>query len=133
MPDAPSITDVIYDQSAPILDREQIDMLLMGEDDEIADTSLAAELFELFSAESSKKLEALPDVCARGDVLQLRNILHFIAGSAGNLGLVRLSAFYRGIERAIDQNLLSDISELRAPICQEFEIARSAFRVGFGV
>lgn len=132
MPDAPSIDHVIYDQTAPILDREQIDMLLMGDEDDV-DTSLAAELFELFSVESSKKLEALPDVCARGDLLQLRNILHFVAGSAGNLGLVRLSVFYRGIERALDQNLLTDISGLRAPICQEFELARTAFRAGFGV
>lgn len=132
MPEAPQIEHVHYDTESPVMDREQIDMLLMSDEDD-ADTSLARELFELFVTESTEKLEALPEVCARGDTRKLRDIVHFIAGSAGNLGLARLAAFYRGIERAIDENALTDISGCEQPIRQEFEYAREAFRADFNL
>jgi len=114
------------------MDREQIDMLLMGDEGD-PDTSLAQELFDLFANESALKLKALPEVCAKGDLLQLSNIVHFIAGSAGNLGLARLAAFYRAIERAIDEQQLTDISSVEPPILREFELARDAFRADFNL
>jgi len=114
------------------MDREQIDMLLMSDEGD-PDTSLARELFDLFASESATKLEALPEVCAQGDVQQLRNIVHFIAGSAGNLGLARLAAFYRAIECAIDQQQLTDISTVEPLVRCEFELAREAFRADFNL
>jgi HPt (histidine-containing phosphotransfer) domain-containing protein len=132
MPEAPTIENVHYDINSPIMDREQIDMLLMSDDGD-PQTSLARELFHLFVNESSAKLEPLPEVCATGDLLQLRNMVHFVAGSAGNLGLARLAAFYRAIERAIDQGRLTDISDVEAPIRHEFGYAREAFRADFSL
>lgn len=132
MPQAPQIEHVHYDTESPVMDREQIDMLLMGDEDDV-ESSLARELFELFVTESAEKLDALPEVCAQGDALKLRNIVHFIAGSAGNLGLARLAAFYRAIERAIDEGALTEISDCEPPIRQEFEYAREAFRANFNL
>lgn len=132
MSNAPQIEQVHYEANCPIMDREQIDMLIMGDEGD-ADTSLACELFELFSNEGAAKLDMLGDACARGDLLQLRNIVHFIAGSAGNLGLARLAAFYRAIERAIDEKQLIDISDCEQPIRLEFECARDAFRADFNL
>ena len=112
------------------MDRDQIDTLILGDVGD-TDTSLVRELFDLFSNESAAKLEALPAVCEKGDLLELRNIVHFIVGSACHLGLVRLAAFYRAIERAVDEQQLTDITEVAAPILREFELAREAFREDF--
>ena len=114
------------------MDRNQIDTLILG-DESNADTTLVCELFDLFVNEGATKLEALPTVCAQGDVQELRSIVHFIVGSACHLGLVRLAAFYRAIERAVDEEQLTDITEVEAPIRREFELAREAFRADFNL
>ena len=112
------------------MDRNQIDTLILG-DECNTDTTLVREVFDLFVNEGATKLEALPAVCAQGDLLELRSIVHFIVGSACHLGLVRLAAFYRAIERAVDEEQLTDITEVEAPIRREFELAREAFRADF--
>jgi len=108
------------------MDREQIDMLLMVDDDEDP-TSLVRELFTLFREESDEKLAGLSAVCNANDAASLRKIVHFVAGSAGNLGLSRLSAFYRAIECAIDEGKLTDLTHCEAPILREYENACEAF------
>ena len=132
MSTAPKIKYVHYDETCPIMDRNQIDTLILGNESN-ADTTLVRELFELFVNEGATKLEALPTVCAQGDVQELRSIVPFIVGSACHLGLVRLSAFYRAIERAVDEQQLTDITEVEAPILREFELAREAFRADFNL
>lgn len=130
MSEAPIVENVQYDEHALVMDREQIDMLIMGDEGD-ADTSLARELFELFATESAAKLDGLPEICASGDLGKLRDSVHFVAGSAGNLGLARLALFYCGIEQAIDQGTLTDISGIEGVIRQEFEVACEAFRADF--
>ena len=130
MSTAPKIKHVHYDGTCPIMDRNQIDTLILG-DESNTDTTLVRELFDLFVNEGATKLEALPTVCAQGDVHELRSIVHFIVGSACHLGLVRLAAFYRAIERAVDEEPLTDRTEVEAPIRREFELAREAFRADF--
>ena len=130
MSTASQIKHVRYDETCPLVDREQIDTLLLGGESD-ADTRLVRDLFDLFTKESAAKLEALPAVCAQGDVLKLREIVHFILGSASHLGLARLASFYRAIERAIGDQQLTDITEVAAPIHREFELACEAFRADF--
>lgn len=132
MSEAPKIKNVQYDENLPVMDREQIEMLLMSGEDE-DDTSLVRELFELFEAESIAKLETLAEVCEQGDTQALANMVHFVAGSAGNLGLARLGEFYRAIERAIDQKALTDLSDCARPVRAEFERSRDAFRAEFNL
>jgi len=127
------IFGVNFDQSIPVMDREQIDMLLMIDDGDDDSSTLVQELFGLFKSESSDKFEKLDFVCAANDVQALRKIVHFVAGSAGNLGLARLSGFYRGIEEAIDNGKLTDLTQCAAPIQTAFREACEAFAVEFSV
>ncbi|MGJ8650545.1 MAG: Hpt domain-containing protein [Opitutaceae bacterium] len=129
---SPSIPSVVYDPETPIMDREQIDMLLMVEDGEDS-TSLIRELFDLFEGESREKLLSLDRVCEANDLAELRRVVHFVAGSAGNLGLARLSAFYRAIERSVDTGALNQIADCASPIRSEFEVACVAFQAEFGL
>ncbi len=126
MPSAFTISEVTYDTNLPIMDREQIDMLLMV-DDADDPSSLVRELFDLFRGESVEKLNALDSICESNDLLGLRKTVHFVAGSAGNLGMSRLCAFYRAIERAIDEKRLTEISNCAVPVRTEFELACEAF------
>ena len=130
-----NIPGVEFDPSIPVMDREQIDMLLMvGEGDGDEDsTALVRELFDLFQGEGVGKLKSLDAICAANDTDELRRMVHFVAGSAGNLGLARLSGFYRGIERAIDEGQLTDLSQCAAPIHTAFSEACEAFGAEFGV
>jgi HPt (histidine-containing phosphotransfer) domain-containing protein len=125
------IPGVDYDQTTPVMDREQIDMLLMVDDNEEDSTALVRELFDLFQGESAEKLESLDEVCAANDGDELRQLVHFVAGSAGNLGIARLSVFYRGVEQAIDEGRLTDLSGCAAPIRTAFEDGCKAFGAEF--
>jgi HPt (histidine-containing phosphotransfer) domain-containing protein len=123
---APEIENVRYDISSPVMDREQIDSLLMAEDEEES-KSLARELFTLYETESREKLAEIDRICRERDSDALRKLVHFIAGSAGNLGLTRLDAFYRGIEQAIDYGELDDFQACARLIPGEFERSCEAF------
>ncbi len=112
------------------MDRDHIDMILMVDEGEDPN-SLIVELFDLFTGESSRKLQTLDAVCEVNDVLELRDMLHFVAGSAGNLGLARLCAFYRGIEQAIEEEELTRVSGCASLIRAEYELACEAFRQAF--
>ncbi len=127
------IPGVAFDPSTPVMDREQIDMLLMVGDGEDDSTALVRELFGLFKGESSDKLKSLDSVCAANDTDELRKMVHFIAGSAGNLGLAHLSGFYRGVEQAIDEGGLTDLSQCADPIRSAFEDGCAAFGAEFEV
>lgn len=127
MSNNPQIPGVNFENDLPVMDREQIDMLLMLDDDDDS-SQLVRELFVLFKDESAEKLKALESVCDSGDADTLRKIVHFVAGSAGNLGLTRLSQFYRALEAAIDTGALTDLSQCAAPIRSEFVDACEAFR-----
>ena len=91
------------------------------------------ELFELFQGESADKLNSLDAVCATNDAEELRRVVHFIAGSAGNLGLASLSGFYRSVEQAIDEGTLTELSQCAAPIRDAFASACEAFGAEFSV
>ena len=57
MSTAPKIENVHYDETCPIMDRDQIDTLILGHVGD-TDTSLVRELFDLFVNEGATKLEA---------------------------------------------------------------------------
>ena len=132
MPEAPVIEGVEYDTESPVLDREQIDTLLMADDD-AESKALLRQLYDLFREEGEEKLEGLDAACSANDLAALRKIVHFVAGSAGNLGLVRLSRFYRGVEHAIDNGTLTDASACEVPLRQEFDTACASFRREMGL
>ncbi|MEM7789812.1 MAG: Hpt domain-containing protein [Verrucomicrobiota bacterium] len=128
---APEIDGVEYDTSLPIIDLEQLEMLVLVDEDDDDSHALVRELYDLFRSESKGKLDGLASACQSGDAPAVRKIIHFVAGSAGNLGLARLCAFYRGIEKAIDLETISDLHLLIGPAVEEFELACEAFSASF--
>lgn len=104
----------------PILDQEQIEMLAMVDEGD-GDQSLLAELYGMFLEESGGKMNDLESLCASGDLLALRKLIHFVAGSASNIGFLRLSHYYRNVEEAIDTGALSDLEGAAVPIREAFD------------
>lgn len=132
MSEPPHIEHVEYDATLPLMCREQIDMLLMADDEEESN-SLALELYGLFKTESAVKISQLEQVCRERDGDALGKLVHFISGSAGNLGLMRLNAFYRGIEQAVDDGVLEDYEACAILIPQEFELGCKEFSKALGL
>ena len=122
----PFPSEVVFDNSLPTIDREQLEMLLMADEGEDS-TALVREIYELFRQESDEKLRQLDTICAVGDLIALRNVVHFVAGSAGNLGMVRLGAFLRATEEAIDAQRVNESAALAEPIRSEYTTACAAF------
>lgn len=122
MPEAPVIENVIYDSDAPLVDREQLDMLLMLDEDDNS-SALVKELYVLYRTEAIEKLVELERICRECDAAALKKLVHFIAGSAGNLGLIRISVFCRGIEQAIRDGVLEDYEACAKWIPHEFELS----------
>ena len=133
MPENPHIEGVCYDPELPILERQQLEMLLMLDEDEEEGLALVREIFGLFQTESSERLIQLDEVCQRNDLDALRKMVHFVAGSAGNLGMSRMCGFYRGIEQAIDTGTLTQLENCAAPIRVEFKYGCEVFKEAFGL
>ncbi|MGB0744008.1 MAG: Hpt domain-containing protein [Opitutales bacterium] len=132
MSDKPHIDKVVYDISAPVLDHDQIEMLFMA-DDGGDSNSLALELFTLYKDEAEPKLAQLEQICQDRDADALRKVVHFIAGSAGNIGIMRFSLFCRGIEVAIDQGLLEDFDACARLIPEQFGLSNKAYAESLGL
>ena len=116
MPPFTSVSETIdHFSDRPIVDEEQIEMLRMVDEDD-SGGGLVAELYGLFHQESSEKLKTLGDVCAANDRVQFRKIIHFIAGSAGNIGFMRLNLALRAVEEGIDTDQIMDITQAEAPV-----------------
>lgn len=124
------IPEVQIEELPPEMDRKQLDMLMMVDEGE-GDASLVRELFGLFKTESEEKLQELSRACAENDETRLLKIVHFIAGSSSNLGLLRLACFYRALERALEAGRFNDLAHCEEPIRSAFEGACEVFRAEF--
>jgi FOG: HPt domain len=128
-----TVSDIIQQYSdEPYVDAEQIEMLTMV-DEEDSGGGLVAELFGLFKSESDPKLDQLAEICASNDSAQLRKIVHFIAGSAGNIGLNQLSLALRRVEEGIDSGEIEDITGAEDPIRNVYERSCSYMVENHGV
>ena len=110
---------------------------------------LTGVLFELFVAEVEEKIADFDRVCAEQDVAAFRKIVHFIAGSAGNLGSpsTRWLVFYVGLSmrlmttlsRILSTAVLWSEKNLRYPArllransgLEAFSLLRKRFVLGF--
>lgn len=126
MDDSPQVEGVVYDTDLSVIDRDQLEMLLMADEGEDAH-ALVTEIFEIFKAEGREKLQNLEVVCQTKSLAELRTMLHFVAGSAGNLGLLRLHGFFRGIELAIESGRFDPPENCASIIRAEFDAACLAF------
>lgn len=132
MPEKPHIEGVRYDPELPVLDREQLEVLVFAGDDEDG-MDLIRNIYEIFVAEAQEKISALELACRDNDTIALRKTVHFIAGSAGTLGLMRMSGFFRAVEFAIDAGNLTEISHCLGPIRDEFVYGCEVFQREFEI
>lgn len=97
---------------APLIDDEQIEMLIeTGED---AAAELIEELLNLFVEEAGPKLEDLQNAIQRGDQAEAARDAHAIAGSSANLGALRLSKAARMLEHSAKSTPTAELMELLA-------------------
>lgn len=126
MDDCPRLEGVDFDTQLPIVDRERLDMLL-AIDDGNDGRRLIREIFDIFKSEGLEKLERLDSICQNNELAELRSSVHFVAGSAGNLGLMRLNGFLRALEEAIEGGQFS-VGENSADVIRAaFDSACAAF------
>jgi HPt (histidine-containing phosphotransfer) domain-containing protein len=127
------ISGVEYDPTTPSINHEQIEMLMMVDEDEGDSSAFLLELYDLFRTESEKKLSTVEAICAVNDVEALRKVVHFIGGSAGNIGIACLAGFYRAVEQAINEGRLTDVTQCAEPIQAAFTAGCSVFCGEFGI
>jgi len=130
MPVAHTISAVTYDRDAIQMDREYLVTVLMIEEGEEL-MMMMRQLYHLFESEGRLKLADLERICLANARSDLTTIVHFVAGSAGNLGLTRLHGFYRAVERSMNDGSLTDISDAAVPIRAAFDQAGLAFKAAF--
>ncbi len=88
-----------------LLDQEQINLLLEAADSE---PDFLREVVDTFRSESLPKMEEIATHAGARDPMELRKSIHFVAGSAANTGLLRLSILCRRIEEQIDAGVFKD-------------------------
>lgn len=115
------------ESNLPLVDAEQFEILFDLSSNDIGMNEIGR-IFELFYVESVAKLEGLERVCETNDLDRLREMLHFVAGSAGNLGLVRLHQMLRDTEVELRTGELTDIRLYAASIRYLFDKSVAAYR-----
>lgn len=110
----------------PLLDEEQIEMLIETGEDSAAD--LIDELLNLFIEESEPKLANLQAALQAGDRVQAARDAHAIAGSSANLGALRLSKSARALELSLDTANSGELLELLAYLRGCYKDSLQVFR-----
>jgi HPt (histidine-containing phosphotransfer) domain-containing protein len=83
-------------KTLPIIDEEQINMLVEAGEDGAAE--LIEELLDLFQTEAAPQLEAIRSAHATRDYARAARPAHAVAGSSANLGGLRLSRLAKALE-----------------------------------
>tara|TARA_B100000989_G_scaffold21999_1_gene14472 strand:- start:1290 stop:1679 length:390 start_codon:yes stop_codon:yes gene_type:complete len=116
---------LILDESMAPLDAEQIAILAPDNDNE---DSMLGDLLEVFIAESESRLAEIAQFCQAQDAQALRVPVHFIAGSAANLGAARISQLCRQVEVAILDDSFDGYSDLPQILQNEYQVGLSALK-----
>ena len=98
----------------PILDAEQVAMLRE------AGEGLLEDLIATFDEECEPRLDDVTQACGAQDAVALRESIHFIAGSAANIGLLRLAELCRNIEFQIKENRFGAYTETSDTVRTEY-------------
>ncbi len=101
-------------EGLPLLDHEQVGFL------HDADPDLLDDLIETFTGVCGPKVDSLPSVAGRREPALLREEIHFIGGSAANIGLFRLAELCRCIEQQIRENRFTAFEQVAAFVQTEY-------------
>lgn len=120
----------VPDPELPLFDHEHLENLF-GKGDGLP-PEMVEELYNLFEPENAARLEELEPQARAGDTAALLRGFHFIAGSAANLGLRRLSELARAHENAMEAGADNRLPERVADLRAVFDDTRQAFREAYG-
>jgi HPt (histidine-containing phosphotransfer) domain-containing protein len=98
------------DLSSPLLDSEQVQMLISSGGDEAVD--LISEILELFREESEANLSALEYRRKEGDLSEMGRAAHALAGSSANIGAARLWQSAKSLEQSAKEGSLPEAEEI---------------------
>jgi HPt (histidine-containing phosphotransfer) domain-containing protein len=125
-PAASALPRYYPDASVEVVDQEQLELLTMAAEE--AGPEFWEDIIGTFESEIGPRFGLIEQACASGDATNLRKSIHFIAGSAANLGLSRLSALCRNIENAIDAGRFEDYEACAEAVRWEYDNALEAVR-----
>ncbi|MGE9292974.1 MAG: Hpt domain-containing protein [Puniceicoccales bacterium] len=111
------------DPSLPILDQEQVELLVEAAD---GDMDFLRDIVDTFNTEAVPKLKEIETCAATRDADELRKAIHFMAGSAANTGLLRLSELCRRIETQVDEGVFEHFEVVPELVRFEHERAMTA-------
>jgi HPt (histidine-containing phosphotransfer) domain-containing protein len=122
----PEVSGVEYDRSLAVFDSSHFDGIFDPENPAARNT-LLRDIFALFREESGRRVVELQYYAGSDGDKQLRELIHSISGSAANLGLARLAALCRGVEKSIHSGQPFDLEACRMAVRGEYEAACAAF------
>lgn len=120
------IDGIEYDRDLPLFDGDHFSGVFDPENPD-ARKSLLLEIFGLFREECGSRVEAVERFFGQAADTVYRENIHFIAGSAANLGMARLAGLCRGVEQAIIVGRTFDLSACRVALRREYESSCEAF------
>ncbi len=102
-----------------VLDQEQLDVLMeaVGE----AGSEFMEEIMTSFREECAPRLDLIAAEAAAQNNDELRKHIHFIAGSAANTGLQRLSELCRRVECQLDAGTFSHYADTPQLVRYEYD------------
>lgn len=113
-------------EETPVTDVEQVELLTMAAEE--AGQEFWDDLIRTFETEVAPRFSEIRDTAQTKDAQGLRRIAHFVAGSAANMGLLRLSTLCRNIEREIDDQRFKAWEDVMPQVQREYEAALEAIR-----
>ena len=99
----------------PVLDLDQLNRLREVAQEESVE--LLQETLDLFIVENQKVLDDLSNNILEKDIGWISHKVHYIRGSASNIGLLRVSKECKNIELKIEKDSLSCVE--RKKVCQK--------------
>jgi len=110
----------------PVTDAEQVELLSMAAADVGAE--FWQDLIHTYETEVAPRFCEVRSAAQEKDALGMRRIIHFVAGSSANMGLLRMAVLCRNIEREIDQGTFREFDAVMPLLQKEYEEALAEVR-----
>jgi HPt (histidine-containing phosphotransfer) domain-containing protein len=113
------------------LDEEHLEMLASVDDD--GSSNLIKSLVETFVRDNECRFDSITDACTQQDMDALRKHTHFICGSTANLGLCRVSALCRQVEKSILDGQFSSFEAFPDQLKTEYREGMNHLKMKIGL
>jgi len=110
----------------PIIDNEQFAVIRLAAED--SGPEFWQDLIDTFVREAEPRFESIQVACDARDLESLGRLSHFLAGSAANLGMLRLATLCRNIEHAVEGERFEAFTFCALSLNREYHRALDALR-----